>query len=69
MESAFSWGGGVSSSSIRRPMWFEQTFKDAHKHVEAPRSTVRESRPPKKFPNFVALINNVIEEETDHQFY
>jgi hypothetical protein len=36
------------SSSVRRPRWFMQTLKDAQEHVEAPRSTVRESRPPKK---------------------
>jgi hypothetical protein len=57
------------SSSVRRPRWFEQTLKDAQEHVEAPRSTVRESRPPKKFPNFMALISNVIEEATNHQVY
>jgi hypothetical protein len=44
-------------------------LKDAQEHVEAPRSTFRESRPPKKFPNFMALMSNVIEEATDHQVY
>jgi hypothetical protein len=35
---------------------------DAQEQVEAPRSTLRESRPPTKFPNFKALICYVIEE-------
>jgi hypothetical protein len=57
------------SSSVRRPKWFEKTLQDAQEHVEAPRSTFRESRPPKKFPNFMALRSNVIEDATDHQVY
>jgi hypothetical protein len=57
------------SNSIRRPRWFKQTLKDVQEHVEAPRSTVKESRPPKKFPNFMALRSNVIEEAADHQVY
>jgi hypothetical protein len=59
----------VPSIFVMRPRWFKKTLKDAQKHVEAPRSTVRESMPPKKFPNFMALSNNVIEEEIDHHFY
>jgi hypothetical protein len=39
-----------------------QTLKDAQEHVEAPRSTLRESKPLKKFPNFKALMTKVIEE-------
>jgi hypothetical protein len=57
------------SSSVRRPRWFEHTLKDAQEHVEAPRSIVSESRPPKKFPNFMALRNNIIEEAVDHRVY
>ena len=52
------------SSFVRRPMWFVQTLRDAHEHVEASRSTFRESRPPKKFPNYMALMTSVIEEAT-----
>jgi hypothetical protein len=52
-----------------RPKWFEQTLKDAREHVEAPRSIVGESKPPKKFSNFMALRSNVIEEATNHQVY
>jgi hypothetical protein len=44
-------------------------LKDAQEHVEAPRSTFRESKPPKKFPNFMALRSNVIEDAADHQVY
>jgi hypothetical protein len=44
-------------------------LKDDREHVEAPRSTFRESRPPKKFPKFMALRRNVIENVVDHQVY
>jgi hypothetical protein len=36
------------------------TFMDAHEQ-ETPRSTLRESKPSTKFPNFVALICRVID--------
>jgi hypothetical protein len=55
------------SNSIRRPNWFEMTLRDDQEQVEAPRSTFRESMPPKKFPNFVVLMNNVIENAVDQQ--
>lgn len=48
---------------VRRLRWFEQTFKDAWEHVEAPRTTFRESRPPRKFPTYMALITNIIDLE------
>jgi hypothetical protein len=41
-----------------------QTLRDAQEHVEAPRSTFRESKPPKKFPNFVALMSSIIDSES-----
>ena len=37
--------------------------RDTQEYVEAPRSTFRESRPPKKFPNYVALIRSIIDSE------
>jgi hypothetical protein len=49
------------SSSVRRPRWFTQTLRDAQEYVGAPRSTFRESRPPKKFPNYMALMSNIID--------
>jgi hypothetical protein len=57
------------SSSVRRPRWFMQTLKDAQEHVEVPMIIFREIRTPKKFPNFMALTSNVIEEASNHQFY
>jgi hypothetical protein len=47
------------SSSVRRPSWYEMTLMDAQEK-EASRSTLRESRPSTKFPNFVALICSII---------
>jgi hypothetical protein len=52
------------SSSVRRPSWYELTLMDAQEHVEAPRSTDRESRPPKKCPYFRALMCSIIDSET-----
>jgi hypothetical protein len=55
------------SSSVRKPSWYEMTLMDAQEQVEAPRSTLRESRPSTKFPNFRALICYVIEEAAVQQ--
>jgi hypothetical protein len=52
------------SSFVRRPSWYELTLRDAQEQVEAPRSTFRERRPPKKFPNFVALMSSIIDSES-----
>jgi hypothetical protein len=57
------------SNSIRRPKWFEKTLKDTQHLFEAPRSTFKESKPPKKFLKFMALGSNVIEDAADHQVY
>jgi hypothetical protein len=59
----------TSSSFFRRRKWFMQTLEDAQEHVEAPRSTFRESGPLKKFPKFMALMSNIIEEAVDEQVY
>jgi hypothetical protein len=52
------------SSSVKRPSWYEMTLIDAQEQEEAPRSTLRESRPSMKFPNFMALICSVIDSMT-----
>jgi hypothetical protein len=52
------------SSSVKRPSWYEMTLMDAQEQEEAPRSTLRESRPSMKFPNFMALICIVIDSIT-----
>jgi hypothetical protein len=49
------------STSVRRPRWFTQTLRDAQEHVETPRSTFRERRPPKKFPDYMALMSNILD--------
>jgi hypothetical protein len=49
------------STSGQRPQWFTQTLRDAQEHVESPRSTFRESRPLKKFPNYMALMSNILD--------
>jgi hypothetical protein len=49
------------STSVRRPRWFTQTLRDAQEYVEAPRSTFRERKTSKKFPNYMALMSNIID--------
>jgi hypothetical protein len=38
-------------------------LRDAWEHVETPRSTFRESKPPKKFPDYMALMSNILDFE------
>jgi hypothetical protein len=52
-------------SSVRRPSWYKMTLMDAQEQG-APRSTLRESRPSTKFPNFMALICSVINSMTSN---
>jgi hypothetical protein len=49
------------SNFFRRPTWYEMTLMDAQEQEEAPRSTLRESKPLTKFPNFMALICSIID--------
>jgi hypothetical protein len=51
-------------------------LRDAQEHVETPRSTFRESRPSKKFPDFMALMSSILDskpstfqEATDQQVW
>jgi hypothetical protein len=55
------------SNFVKKPSGFELTLRDAQEQVEAPRSTFRQRETSKKFPNFMALMSNVIEEATDQQ--
>jgi hypothetical protein len=38
-------------------------LRDAQEHVETPRSTFRESKPPRKFPDYMALISSILDSE------
>ena len=42
----------------RRPRWPLDTLRDAET-VGAPRTTVRESRPPERFASYVALVTDI----------
>jgi transposase InsO family protein len=53
----------VPSTSVGRPKWFEQTLRDARDHVESPNTTFQESRPPRKFPTYMALTTSIIDSE------
>jgi len=53
----------AATRTIRRPKWFEQTLGDAQEHVEAPKSSFKVSRPPRKFLNYMAFITSIIDLE------
>jgi hypothetical protein len=38
-------------------------LRDAREHVETPRSTFKERRPSKKFPNYMALMSSILDVE------
>ena len=48
----------TSTSGKKKPRWLQQTLKDAQEHVEAPRRSFRESRPPQKY---MALMCDIFE--------
>jgi hypothetical protein len=48
------------STSIRGPQWFTQTLRGAQEYVKALRNTFRESRSPKKFSGYMALMSSII---------
>jgi hypothetical protein len=48
-----------STSACQKPRWLTQTLQDAHEHVGAPKTLVRESIPPKRFFNHVALTSSI----------
>jgi hypothetical protein len=39
-------------------------IEDAQEHVEAPRNTFRESKPSKKFPNYMVLMSSIIDSKS-----
>jgi hypothetical protein len=47
-------------SSIRRPRWLSQTLRDVG---EVPRSAFKESKPLRKFLNYIALMGSIIDVE------
>jgi hypothetical protein len=53
----------AESSSRRRPKWVERTLREAQEQVDAPRTSVRESRAPQRFSSYMALMSELIEAE------
>jgi hypothetical protein len=53
----------TTTSGKKRPRWLQQTLKDAQEHVEAPKKTFRESRPPQKYSSYMALMCDIIDSE------
>jgi hypothetical protein len=52
-----------TNSERRKPKWLQNTLKEAHGSVENPRQAVRESKPPERFCNYLAMVSNIKETE------
>jgi hypothetical protein len=66
----------LTTSGKRRPIWFQETLKEAKENVGEPNSHIRESRPPVRFGACLALVMGIrdIEPQTfaqafDHQVW
>ena len=55
-------GDQMAASGRRRPKWLQDTLREAES-VGTPRATVRESRPPERFVNYVALVTGISDSE------
>jgi hypothetical protein len=51
----------TATSRKKKPRWLQQTLKDAQEHVEAPRKTFRQRRPPQKYSNYMAFMCDIID--------
>jgi hypothetical protein len=65
-------GGGIeeeespphgATSEKRKPKWLQDTLKEAQGSVGNPRQAVRESKPPERFCNYLAMVSNIRESE------
>jgi hypothetical protein len=45
----------------RKTEWAKQTLREAQEYVDAPRTSVRESRAPQRFSNYMALMRELLE--------
>jgi hypothetical protein len=52
-----------STSRRRKTKCAEQTLREAHEYVGAPRTSVRESRAPERFSSYMALMSELLEVE------
>jgi hypothetical protein len=50
-----------SSTLCQETLMVHSTLRDAQEYVEAPKSTFRESKPMKKFPDYMALMSSIID--------
>jgi hypothetical protein len=49
----------LTTSTKRRPRWFQETLKEARENVGEPKSQIRESRPPVRFGAYLALVTSI----------
>jgi hypothetical protein len=50
-----------ATSGKRKPRWLHTTLKDAQENVENPKRIVRESKAPKRFCSYMALMSSIRE--------
>jgi hypothetical protein len=50
-----------TTSERRKPKWLQDTLKKAQGSVGNPRQVVRESKPPERFCNYLAMVSNIRE--------
>jgi hypothetical protein len=50
------------SDEDMRPRWLQDTLRDVERHA-APMGTFKESRPPRRFSSYVALMSSIIDSE------
>jgi hypothetical protein len=50
-----------TTSERRKPKWLQDTLREAQGLVGNPKQTVRESKPPKRFYNYIAMVRNIKE--------
>jgi hypothetical protein len=52
-----------ATSEKRKPKWLQDTLKGAQGSVRNPRQVVRESKPPKRFYSYLAMVSSIRESE------
>jgi transposase InsO family protein len=53
----------LTTSGKRRPRWFQETLKEARENVGEPKSQVRESKPPVRLGEYLALVTSIRDTE------
>jgi hypothetical protein len=52
-----------TTSERRNPKWLQYILRDAQGSVGNPKQAVRESKPPERFCNYIAMVSSIRESE------